>query len=539
MGARAWSTGVAGLALALAGACSPAAPAERREPRVLVVGWDGATFDLLDPLLRAGALPNVARLVERGRTAVLDSTIVPISSAAWVGAVTGGTPGTDGVYDFFEPVADSYDVRLTSALSNRLPPLWRILGWQGLRSVVFGVPLTWPPEEIEGVMVTGMLSPFDATYTWPPELADELRGRGFQPDLGIWREDKDLTSARMMRQLAIKRRAVLEQLDGDWDFAMVVFKSLDVLSHRVYDGDPDGAVAHWMIELDRVLGDLLDAVGPDVNVLLVSDHGFHAYPRNFFTEGWLLEAGHAVARGPEAEAAVPGGPLVTFRAAEYTQRIAELDLARTVAFAGSAEGNFGGIRLNLAGREPRGIVAPERADALLAQLESELRALVIPGTGAPLVTNVYRGPQLYPGPAAGILPDLLFETDPSVAVRATHRLGAFAQLQGTFPDHARAGILVCAGPSIAPSASRGRADIADLAPTVLHLLGLPVHREMQGRACTELLSVDRAVRSVSGAELATGRTVRFLPAAAGEDPEVLRSLEGLGYLEGLGNAQDR
>jgi len=520
---------VLALVPALAGAC--AKPPARTAPRVLVVGWDGASYELLDPLLAAGRLPNVARLARRGRTAVLDSTIVPISSAAWVSAVTGGTPGQHGVYDFFDPLPDSYDVRLTSARSNRLPPLWRVLGWQGLRSLVFGVPLTWPPEEIEGVMVTGMLSPFDADYTWPPELADELRARGFQPDLGIWRENLELTPQRMEQQLAIKRDVLLEQLAGDWDFAMVVFKSLDVLSHRAYDGDPGGAVAGWMVELDRVLGDLLDAVGPDVNVLLVSDHGFHAYPRNFFTQAWLVQQGFAVpSRGGRIAGAA--GPLAEARAAEHTQRIAKLDLARTVAFAGSAEGNFGGIRLNLVGREPQGCVAPERADALLERLETELRALRLPGADAPLVVDVWRGPRLYPGERSAILPDLLFETDPSVAVRPRPNPVPLVELNGEFSDHARAGILVCAGPSIAPAGERGRADVADVAPTVLHLLGLPVLAEASGRARVEWLSVPGAPRTVSAAELAAGREAKFHGGLDGEDEGVLEGLRNLGYADG-------
>lgn len=526
------------LGLALAGSCSPAepaAPAERTSPQVLVIGWDGGSFELLDPLLRAGALPNVARLVERGRTAVLDSTIVPISSAAWVSAVTGGSPGEHGVYDFFEPLPESYAVRLVSARSNQLPPLWRILGWHDLRSIVFGVPLTWPPEELDGVLVAGMLSPFDADYTWPLELADELRATGFQPDLGIWREERELTPNRMRRQLTLKRDAVLAQLAGEWDFAMVVFKSLDVLSHRAYSPDPSGPVAGWMVELDRVLGELLEAVGPDVNVLLVSDHGFRAYPRNFFTHAWLLEAGLAVRKSTAAAAHTEQGPLAEARAAEHTQRIGELDLTRSVAFAGSAEGHFGGIRLNLAGREPQGIVAPADADALLARIESELRALVIPGTETPLVVDVVRGPALYPGEHAGILPDLLFELHPTVAVRPTPNPVAFVESDRPFPDHAREGLLVCAGPSLSHAAKRGRADIADLAPTVLHLLDLPVYEQMSGRARAGWLTGDRAVRSISGVAHAAGREGRFHGATDVEDAGVLEALEKLGYIDGDGD----
>ena len=133
------------LLAALLHGCGSDGGAPERE-RLLVVGWDGATFELIDPLLAAGRLPNLARLVERGASAACRSTVVPISSAAWVGAVTGTTPAHHGVYDFFAPLPGSYAVELVSARSNQAPPLWRILGWHGLQSIVFGVPITWPPE---------------------------------------------------------------------------------------------------------------------------------------------------------------------------------------------------------------------------------------------------------------------------------------------------------------------------------------------------------------------------------------------------------
>ena len=528
------------LAGLLAVSCGGGEDAPRPAHRLLVVGWDGATFELVDPLVRAGRLPNLARLIERGQSAELTSTVVPISSAAWVGAVTGGTPGQTGVYDFFEPVRETYAVRLTSARSNAMPPLWRILGWHGLESIVFGVPLTWPPEEVNGVLVAGMLAPFDAEYAHPPGLAGELRARGFQPDLGIWRDAKQLTPKRLSRQIEIKRDVLVEMLgERDWDLAMVVFKSLDVLGHRIYDGRMDTDVARWYEVLDRTLGDLLAAAGPDANVIVLSDHGFRAYGRQFFPHAWLVEQGYA-ARRPAGRSGAggrtpPTGPLATARAEERLQAVGELDLSRTRALAGSAEGHFGGLRLNLRGREPEGIVAPEEAEALLEDIAARLRAERVPGTASPLVTRVWRPGELYPGPFSDRLPDLLFETDPSVAVRPIPQTRWFVEdAARTFPDHAREGIWIAAGPSISGSRERGRHDVFDLAPTALHLLGLPVHEEMTGVARIEGVA-GGAPRVVSGRALAAGRTGLFgatEEGAAGQ-AEVLERLRALGYTEGL------
>jgi predicted AlkP superfamily phosphohydrolase/phosphomutase len=476
-------------ALALASCSCSSASEPEPERRVLVVGWDGATFDLIDPLVQAGHLPHLAELMARGATAELDSTIVPISSAAWVGAVTGMTPGETGVYDFFEPVPGTYKVKLVSSKSNGKPPLWRILGWHGLQSIVFGVPLTWPPEEIDGVLVAGMLSPFEAEYAHPPGLADELRERGFVPDLGIWRETRPLSGQVMNQQLALKRDVLVEMLtEREWDFAMVVFKSLDVLGHRAYDGSPTGDVAGWCVRLDEVLGDLLDAAGPDTDVIVLSDHGFAAYPRQFFTHAWLLEEGFAVERPGGADSSGSGGPLATARAEEHDLALRALDLSRTRAFAGAAEGNFGGVRLNVRGREPKGIVEPAEVDVLLTEIAAKLRAARLPGTDTPLVTDVVRATDLYPGRYAERLPDLLFETHPTVAVRPVTRERSFVEMRGrTFPDHAR----------------------------------------------TEMFAERRPVQEVARGRVADGREPRWRDTEGENESGVLERLEKLGYTEGL------
>ncbi len=526
------------LACLLAGACSE--PAAEPERRVLVVGWDGATFDLIDPLVQAGQLPHLASLMGRGAVAELASTVVPISSAAWVGAVTGMTPSETGVYDFFEPVDGTYRVRLASSKSNRKPPLWRILGWHDKRSLVFGVPLTWPPEEIDGVLVAGMLSPFDAEYAHPPGLADELRARGFIPDLGIWRETQQLTSRLLNEQLELKREILVELLgERDWDLAMVVFKSLDVLGHRAYDGHPNGDVAGWCRRLDDVLGELLAAVGPETDVIVLSDHGFAAYPRQFFTHAWLVERGFAALRDEPPRSTGPGGPLATARAVEHELALGSLDLTRTRAFAGAAEGNFGGIRLNLRGREPEGIVDEAEVDAVLSEIGALLRAARIPGTDQPLVTSVVRSRHLYPGRFADRLPDLLFETHPSVAVRPVVRSRSFVAMRpgSTFPDHARAGIWIAAGPSFAALEERGEVDVFDLAPTVLHALELPVHHEMQGAVRTEMFAGSRRVERAPRSRIAAGRTPSWR-ATEGHSGDVMERLRELGYTEGIDESDD-
>lgn len=527
------------LALVGAAACGSDDAPQRRPAatRVLVVGWDGATWDLIDPLLAQGRMPHLARLLERGSQAVLDSTIVPISSAAWVGAVTGRDPAHSGVYGFFEPIPDTYDVTLISARSIRATPLWRTLGRRGGRSLVVGVPVTWPPEPIEGVLVSGMLAPRDSVWTWPAALTERLRARGYEPDLGIWRDANELSVPIFERQLAAKRELLSELVaNEDWDLAFFVFKELDVLSHFAYDGRTDGIVA-WLLEaLDRELGELVAAVGPTTRVLLVSDHGFGAYPTSFFTQRWLVEQGFSIEGLPLAPPDdLESLPLAQRRALENRSAMGSLDLPATRAFAGLAEGNFGGIRLNLKGREPEGALDPAEAEAALLDLERRLAELRVPGSERPLIVRTWRRAELYPGPYEDLISDLLFETDPAVAVRPVPHTAVFEAHEPRFPDHTRAGIFAAAGPGLVAVAERGRASILDVGPTVLHLLGHAVYRESEGRVLTDLLSEPAVVRTVEEAqETPRAAERRWLEDASWTDPEleeIRQRLKSTGYAE--------
>ncbi|MEM9378677.1 MAG: alkaline phosphatase family protein [Planctomycetota bacterium] len=442
--------------------------------RVLVVGWDGATFDCVDPLIAAGRLPHLAALARSGTTATLESTRIPISSAAWPTIATGRGPGYHGVYSFFRREEDSYDVRLVSAMDVAEPPVWRILSGRGHVVNVWGVPVTYPPEPVRGTLVAGMLSPVTADYAHPAGLADRLRTGGFLPDLGLWRQDRIADMETVERQLAIKEREVLALLErDDWTFSMVVFKSLDVLCHRPnlrLDGEE---ISGLYERLDAILGAMVEAAGPDTTVIVLSDHGFAAYRRTFDLHRWLVEAGWSVQADAEVPSSGAGGPLAEARAQQRSVRLGTLDMARTRAVAAASAGPFGAVRLNVAGREPEGALARAAMGATLDELERELRALTFPAD-VPVVRAVHRGADLYPGPMSdAVVPDLVVELDPAWRV-TTSLVGDVLTVGGPpFPDHALDGIFVAGGAGVRPG-PRGRLRLTDVAPLCLRALDEPL-----------------------------------------------------------------
>jgi predicted AlkP superfamily phosphohydrolase/phosphomutase len=369
-------------------------------------------------------------------------------------------------------------------------------------------------------------------------LTETLRARGLAPDLGVWRTLRELSPERVAQQLALKEAAVLEALgDPRWTFGMVVFKELDVLSHRAFDTRTDGPIAGLLDELDRSLGRMLDAAGDDTDVFLISDHGFATYRNVFDVDTWLVEAGFAARRAGATLERAARGPLATARADERGARLGRLDWGRTAVYADVAEGNFVALRLNLAGREPAGSLAPDARAATLRALREALAGLRSP-RGDKLVRRTWTGDELYPGPERErVVPDVVFELEP--AWRAvTSGLGpAFLPSAVAFPEHARAGICIAAGPSLVATpttAERPRWQLVDLAPTWLHLLGEAVPSGLTGAVRSDILPRARNVRRI---DEATDPSVRSTEAAyeglptASESAEVRRRLSALGYAD--------
>ena len=157
---------------------APSSQASENHPtrRALVIGLDGATFDLIQPLIDAGKLPNLAAMAAEGTKSKLRSTMLPLSPPAWTSFLTGKNPGSHGVYDFARRVEGTYEFRPTSSLDRKHKTIWEVVGENGGSSIVVNVPLTYPPTPIRGAMITGFPTPTErGDYTYPADLLSRLR----------------------------------------------------------------------------------------------------------------------------------------------------------------------------------------------------------------------------------------------------------------------------------------------------------------------------------------------------------------------------
>ncbi len=546
--------------------------------KVMVIGLDGATWDILQPWMEAGYLPNLAGLVVAGTSGRLRSTIPPVTAPAWATFQTGMNPGKHGLFHFTRYQPGSYDTALVNATSIGPRTLWGLLGDAGKRLAIINVPVTYPPQPVNGVLVAGLLSPSPRQAFWPPELYDEV--------VAAVGEYQVVTPVRTFDYLGVKgfveqvtalargRAAVARYIFNkeDWDFFMVHFQSTDIIQHALwawadprhpdFDRKPEvekAQVRGFYQELDGLVGELCALAGDERPVIIMSDHGFGPVTRRLYLNQWLLNEGLLSAPGQSSlkgwvlgwvEEAVRRADIFKLRRrlikprsrgeglVERVKRDALIEWPQTKAFALSGP-FFGRIYLNTKGREPQGMVHPGPVwDALRERIAEGLLALRDPANnGQPMIERVWRREEVYHGNRADELPDLVVKPADGYQVVTEFRRGLLVEpmpdfLSGT---HRMEGILAMSGPGIRQGVALDGGRIADLAPTILYLMGLAVPAAMDGRvleeALEETLLAARPVRVAEEVEVEpTGAPSSGEVYSDADSAEVEARLAGLGYL---------
>lgn len=551
--------------------------------RVLIIGLDGATLRVLLPLSAAGLLPNLTRLMERGSWGELHSTVPPHSAPAWSTFATGVNPGKHGVYHFRPIDRGFYDGgfdRVVNARSIAQPSLWARASKAGKRVGVINVPLTYPPEPVNGFIVSGMLTPSSApVFTFPEELSSELGTYIIDADAGEGGgalEQANLQTEEGVRwladsldaQLAARTEAALRLFSRyQPDLAVVVFTETDRLHHFFWPCLDEAEnvpprlepFSEWArsfyTRLDESIGQLVAWAGPSAISVLLSDHGFGPYPaRQFYVNAWLRDTGllrvsatsvrsapsRALSRLGLSQARLhrwlslllPQHLIRRLRSTWGEHVRQPIDWERTQAYYMPLFEFVGGIVIN----EP-----PDQPgyDVLREQVLTALRELRDPETGAPVVAAAYRREEIYSGPYTHRAPDVILILDTDYvgdrSLLTQSHFGAMAgagrQWTGT---HRFDGVLLAGGPGIRPGRRDARVAMEDVAPTVMHLLGLPVPGEMDGRVVEEMLTP--AHLTAHPIDFATGDVERAgrdstVWEERGEQEQVLERLRSLGYLE--------
>jgi predicted AlkP superfamily phosphohydrolase/phosphomutase len=560
--------------------------------KVVVLGWDGAVFELALRWAREGKLPALAGMLERGAYGRMRSTIPPVSAPAWASFVTGNNPGRHGIYYFKEHIPGTYESRLVCGADRRGKPLWRMLNEQGRTAGIVNLVMTYPPEPLDGFMISGMDTPGeDSTYTYPPELKEELLRRlgeyiiepTLEEEARTYRYDAlwDKIERHLENQIATARYLLEHK---EWDVFAINFRATDSVQHHFWkfmepthpQYDPAGAgkygdhILRVYQRLDEFAAEVRRLLSPEDVLIVMSDHGFGpTSDKVIYLNNWLAEQGWLrFRRQPAASPGAAGVGALLWRTAwerlrqmvpqrvkttlerlaprwygriRYPAAFFFIDWEHTLAYADEYQES---IWINLAGREPQGTVQPgAEYEDLRRQILERLHDWKDPLTGEAVIEYAGLREEIYHGTELERAPDIILipRQDPYYRVRPSHtspgpvsvHTMSRQELQREYlPNgtHRLYGMLFVEGPGIAAGRAIERAEIVDMAPTILHLAGCAVPHGLDGRVLKELFTTPPAVRYCEGME--TGETPAGGDLYDEEERAILEErLRGLGYLD--------
>ncbi|MBI2238221.1 MAG: alkaline phosphatase family protein [Actinobacteria bacterium] len=457
-------------------------------PRVAVIGLDCGTPQLLFGDL-ADEIPNIRKLMSNGMHGDLASITPPITVPAWACSMTGTTPGQLGIYGFRNRKDNTYDgLSIATSGAVKRPAVWDVLGEKGYRSLLIGVPPSFPPQAVEGWRISCFLTPPSAkSFAYPAELQAEVEeevGAGnYIFDIPNFREkglEYVLDQVFKMTELRfqVARRLVANK---PWDFFMMVEMGPDRLHHvfwQYFDpahpkhepGNPfETAFQDYYRFLDHEVGSLLEVLPDDAVTILMSDHGARPMMGGVCFNDWLIREGYLSLTEPL------GGPMPIAKA--------PIDWSRTVAWGDG--GYYGRLFLNVRGREPQGIVEPSDYERTRDELVAKLEAAPGPD-GRPLGTKVLKPQDVYPE-VRGVAPDLIVYFG-DLAWRSVGTVGnpdVFTYENDTGPDganHDRSGVFVMTGLPGQPMGKVDGLELIDVGPTVMRLYDIETPEGAVGRS---------------------------------------------------------
>jgi predicted AlkP superfamily phosphohydrolase/phosphomutase len=530
--------------------------------RVILIAWDGADWRILDPLLEAGALPNLQALIDRGHKDVLRSTVPTHSWAAWPSFLTGVDPVDHGVYDILESVPGTHKAYPVTYRSIGARTFLDDLTAANKRMLLLDVPLTFPPPEISGSLIAGGVLPKNRTVSHPADLLETLAKAGLEwPINGMsWTTYRNRPDAYLDEAFEItgKRIRATEWLmdHTEWDLMASVWVSVDRTQHALsnyvapdhpdYGRNKDSRVGKKVADIYRQLDDSIGAVisrtTDDDIVLFISDHGFQSCTRTIQMDHLLHEFGYLEFSAANAVfGPMQWGPVRTGARKVYDLLglHGKVSLPQTVNWSKSKaytsiRSTGEGVNVNLAGREVDGAVDPGDYERVRDELMERLAGFVDPKTGNKPVKEIHKREEVFKGMFADTAPDILMV--PAEGYSLTHAKSAIEDADWVSGDHRIEGTIVAVGPNVRPFEQPPA--LIDMAPTIVAALDAPTAVKPTGRVLTELLGAGAHITEREAPDAGPSIPGMTIPGMGGESAvneteadEMEEHLRGLGYIE--------
>lgn len=366
--------------------------------RAVVIGIDGVPFGLLERLSERDIMPNFKELKREGVFRQMKSSIPEISSVSWSSIITGKNPGEHGIYGFTELIDGTYTISFPNFRNLKAPAFWE----KGDKTyVILNVPSTYPAKEINGVHISGFVSPNLERSVYPPSYLDTLREFEYHVDVDSEKAHKSmkLFLDDLLKTHEIRVKAYRYFWDEfDWDVFMLVFTGSDRLEHflwHAYEDEDDeyhDEFLRYFAEVDRAIGEVTERMKEDEQLIMLSDHGMERIKVNVNVNNYLAKENFLIL-GDEKE--------------ESYKNIRE----GSKAFALDP----GRIYLNREGKYPKGSVKPSEEEDIIDSLILAFEDLEY--NGEKVIKRVYRKDEIYHGKQLEHAPDLVLMSNPGFNLR--------------------------------------------------------------------------------------------------------------------------
>lgn len=544
----------------------------KQKTKLMVIGLDGATFDLILPWVQQGELPNFKKLIGESAWAPLDSTRPPLTCPAWPVFYTGKNPGKIGVIDF---IGGEDGKKIISYTDIKGKAFWDIAASHGMRSIVINVPITYPPRIENGILLSGMLTP-----PGKPCCSSEEKMQAIKSNVGEYIVDLDiLTLSSFDRSRSLKlfhhmmdqrfKTAMFLRETEAHDLMVVVFQETDIVCHRLWNNPPE--VLKVYKRMDDYIGELSNSAE---YLVLMSDHGFAGYSRGIRINQFLFERGDLKRRTANYDSGFTHGSKEILDHRFGGDKDGGLRLIKNINKLVWYSGINRAFIKKMAGNEKvvewlrratpsitKKLIPPERFiidrqksvsylhssrtrsicinrdkvphdktfDAYKRELINDLLSLKDPDTGRQIISRVYQDHELYRGPYRENFPDLFLETAPEYIVRGGFGRSLIEKFPVQKSSHGQEGIFLCKGPGIKPHRYEHYINIQDLAPTILYLLGLPIPRDMDGKVHVDIMHSSERKDSKYTEE--TVSVYESSSISREEEKALMAKLKALGYID--------
>lgn len=512
--------------------------------KVYLLGLDGFDRRIFNKLDEENAIPNLSRLIKEGIWGDLNSTIPPYTGPAWVSMLTGVNPGKHGIFGFSKTGSGAGECSLNSSLDIKTKKLWDILNEQNLRSGFFNVPLTFPPGNINGFMVTGMMTPSNRSkFYYPDDLFNAMGQKQEEYIIDVpvnfetqWRNQNIIK--KIEQELIYKKDLLLKLIKKhDPTFMMAVFVAPDRLQHLWYDFIMKEGSYHKLSKaaqfrssiiecyslLDRAIAELTSTLSDDDYVIIVSDHGFTSLKKTFYLNNVLLENGYLHLKGkgekqasfisrfnqPWIKKMVPHSLIVRLKKAATSGSI---DMGQTRAYA--SPGMMEGLFLNVENDDER------------KRILDSLSGISDEGNGN-VILECYNKEDIYKGPNLEGAPDVVFKFAAGYGLSETIGGDLFRDYTNIpAGGHAPKGIFAINNIGSSKKDVRKEADIYDIYPTVLNLLKIPEPADLDGK---DILNSTPASNNIDKKSVLVDKEKKDEAFSRDEEEQMKDKLKGLGY----------